>query len=87
MHIIQLFLAPPIYSILRKLIQTYNDNNINNKMIIQLNKYQIKLTTNLLTNNHINIKIINNKILILNNYYNINIIKLLNKHYINYSLI
>ena len=29
-------------------------------MIIQLNKYQIKLTTNLLTNNHINIKIINN---------------------------
>ena len=56
-------------------------------MIIQLNKYQIKLTTNLLTNNHINIKIINNKILILNNHYNINIIKLLNKHYINYSLI
>jgi len=56
-------------------------------MIIQLNKYQIKLTTNLLTNNHINIKIINNKILILNNYFNINIIKLLNKHYINYSLI
>ena len=34
-----------------------------------------------------NIKIINNKILILNNYFNINIIKLLNKHYINYSLI
>jgi len=87
MHIIQLFLAPPYYSILRKLIQTYNDNNINKNMIIQLNKYQIKLTTNLLTNNHINIKIINNKILILNNYYNINIIKLLNKHYINYSLI
>jgi len=76
-----------MHLILRKLIQTYNDNNINNKMIIQLNKYQIKLTTNLLTNNHINIKILNNKILILNNYYNINIIKLLNKHYINYSLI
>ena len=56
-------------------------------MIIQLNKYQIKLTTNLLTNNHINIKILNNKILILNNHFNINITKLLNKHYINYSLI
>ena len=84
---IQLFLLLTMHLILRKLIQTYNDNNINNKMIIQLNKYQIKLTTNLLTNNHINIKILNNKILILNNYYNINIIKLLNKHYINYSLI
>ena len=56
-------------------------------MILQLNKYQIKLTTNLLTNNHCNIKIINNKILILNNPFNININKLLNKHYINYSLI
>ncbi len=55
-------------------------------MIIKLNKYQIKLTTNLLTNNHINIKILNNKIIILNNPFNINIIKLLNKHYINYSL-
>ena len=76
-----------MHLILRKLIQTYNDNNINNKMIIQLNKYQIKLTTNLLTNNHINIKILNNKIIILNNHFNINITKLLNKHYINYSLI
>ena len=44
-------------------------------MIIQLNKYQIKLTTNLLTNNHINIKILNNKDLD-------NVIKILNKsHY------
>ena len=56
-------------------------------MIFKLNKYQIKLTTNLLTNNHIHIKIINNKIIILNNYFNINIIKLLNKHYINYKQI
>ncbi len=56
-------------------------------MIIKSNTYQIKLITNLLTNNHINIKIINNKILILNNYFNINITKLLNKHYINYSIL
>ena len=55
--------------------------------MLKINKYQIKFTTNLLTNNHINIKIINNKIFILNNPFNINIIKLLNKHYINYSLI
>ena len=51
-------------------------------MLLQLNKYQIQLTTNLLTNNHINIKILNNKILIINNPFNINIIKLLNKHFI-----
>ena len=56
-------------------------------MILQLNKYQIKLTTNLLTNNHINIKILNNKIIIINNPFNINIIKLLNKHFINYKQI
>ena len=62
-------------------------DNIINFTMLKLNKYQIKLTTNLLTNNHINIKIINNKIFILNNPFNINIIKLLNKHYINYSLI
>ena len=62
-------------------------DNIINFTMLKLNKYQIKLTTNLLTNNHIHIKIINNKIFILNNPFNINIIKLLNKHYINYSLI
>jgi len=56
-------------------------------MIIQLNKFQIKLTTNLLTNNHINIKIINNKILILNNHFNINITKLLNSNFINFKQI
>ncbi len=55
--------------------------------MLKINKYQIKLTTNLLTNNHINIKILNNKILILNNPFNTNIIKLLNKYYINYTLI
>ena len=55
--------------------------------MLKINKYQIKLTTNLLTNNHIHIKIINNKILILNNYYNINITKLLNRNYIQYKYI
>ena len=51
-------------------------------MILQINKYQIQITTNLLTNNHINIKILNNKILILKNPFDIDIIKLLNKHFI-----
>lgn len=55
--------------------------------MLKINKYQIKLTTNLLTNNHIHIKIINNKIIILNNYYNINITKLLNRNYIQYKYI
>jgi len=41
-------------------------------MQIIINKYQIKLTTNLLTNNYINIKFINNKLLIINNPSNIN---------------
>ena len=55
-------------------------------MILKTYKYQIQLTTNLLTNNHINIKIINNKILILKNPFNINIIKLLNRNYINFKI-
>ena len=63
------------------------DNIIKKQMILKTYKYQIKLTTNLLTNNHINIKIINNKILILKNPFNINIIKLLNRNYINFKKI
>ena len=54
---------------------------------LKIYKYQIKLTTNLLTNNHINIKIINNKILIINNPFNINILKLLTRNYINFKKI
>ena len=50
-----------------------------------INKYQIKLTTNLLTNNYINIKFINNKLLIINNPSNINISKLLTKNNITYK--
>ena len=53
----------------------------------KINKYQIKLTTNLLTNNHINIKFINNKLLIIKNPSNINITKLLNKNNITYKII
>ena len=63
------------------------DNIIKKQMILKTYKYQIKLTTNLLTNNHINIKIINNKILILKNPFDINIIKLLNRNYINFKKI
>ncbi len=55
-------------------------------MILKLNKYQIKLTTNLLTNNHINIKILNNKIYIIKNPFNINIEKLLKRNYINFTI-
>ena len=63
------------------------DNIIKKQMILKPYKYQIRLTTNLLTNNHINIKIINNKILILKNPFNIDIIKLLNRNYINFKKI
>jgi hypothetical protein len=55
-------------------------------MLYIINKYQIKLTTNLLTNNHINIKFINNKLLIINNPTNINITKLLTKNNIIYKI-
>jgi len=80
--VLAFYSGPP----LRNLIRVYHDNKIKQDMIIKLNKYQIKLTTNLLTNNHINIKILNNKIIILNNPFDIDIIKLLNKHYINFYL-
>ena len=62
------------------------DNNIKQTMY-KINKYQIKLTTNLLTNNYINIKFINNKLLIINNPSNINISKLLTKNNITYKII
>ena len=62
------------------------DNIINLTMLL-INKYQIKLTTNLLTNNYINIKFISNKLFILNNPSNINITKLLTKNNITYKTI
>ena len=54
-------------------------------MQIIINKYQIKLTTNLLTNNYINIKFLNNKLYIISNPSNINITKLLTKNNITYT--
>ncbi len=51
-----------------------------------INKYQIKLTTNLLTNKHINIKFISNKLFIISNPSNININKLLTKNNITYKI-
>ena len=57
-------------------------------MKIIINSNQIKLTTNLLTNNFISIKFINkNQLIILNNPSNIKIFKLLQKNYITYKLI
>jgi len=55
--------------------------------MLLINKFQIKLTTNLLTNNYINIKFISNKLFILNNPSNININKLLTKNNITYKII
>jgi len=55
--------------------------------MISINKFQIKQTINLLTNKHINIKFINNKLIIINNPSNINITKLLTKNYITFKVI
>jgi hypothetical protein len=52
-----------------------------------INNYQIKLTTNLLTNNYINIKFINNKLIIKSNPSNIDITKLLTKNNITFKTI
>ena len=52
-----------------------------------INKYQIKKTTNLLTNNYINIKFSNNKLYIISNPSNIDISKLLTKNYITFKTI
>lgn len=56
-------------------------------MSILINKYQIKLTTNLLTNNHIAIHFINNKLIVKSNPSDIDIIKLLKQNYITYKTI
>ena len=65
------------------------NNNKLKKIITMLliNKYQIKKTTNLLTNNYINIKFLNNKLNIINNPSNIDIPKLLNKNFITFKTI
>ena len=50
-----------------------------------INKFQIKLTTNLLTNNHINVKFINNKLFIISNPSDIDISNLLENNYITFK--
>ena len=55
--------------------------------MLLINKFQIQLTTNLLTNNYISLQFINNKLIILNNKQNINIPKLLTKNFITYKII
>ena len=62
------------------------DNIINNNMLL-INKFQIKLTYNILTNNYISLTFINNKLIILNNNSNIDIPKLLTKNNITYKII
>ena len=72
------------FTSLTNLIQSKADNIIKKTMYI-INKFQIKQTTNLLTNNYINIKFINNKLIIQNNPSNINISKLLTKNFITFK--
>jgi len=50
--------------------------------MLLINKFQTKQTTNLLTNKQINIKFINNKLIIISNPSNINITKLLTTNFI-----
>ena len=53
--------------------------------MLKINKYQIKLTYNLLTSNLISLTFINNILIIKNNHSNINIIKLLKKNNITFK--
>jgi len=57
-------------------------DNIIKKTMLLINKFQTKQTTNLLTNKQINIKFINNKLIIISNPSNINITKLLTTNFI-----
>jgi len=67
-------------------LQLTLDNNIKQTMLL-INKYQIQLTTKILTNNYISLQFINNKLIILHNPSNININKLLTKNNITYKTI
>jgi hypothetical protein len=55
--------------------------------MLLINKFQIQLTTKILTNNYISLQFINNKLFILHNTSNININKLLTKNNITYKII
>jgi len=52
-------------------------------MFLKINKFQIKKTNQILTNNFIRFQFLNNKLVILSNPSKIDIIKLLNQNYIN----
>ena len=67
-------------------LQVVLDNNIKQTMLL-INKFQIQLTTKILTNNYISLQFINNKLFILHNPSNININKLLTKNNITYKTI
>jgi len=75
-----------MFSTFTNKIQNVLDNNINKTMLL-INKYQIQLTTKILTNNYISLQFINNKLIILHNNSNININKLLTKNNITYKII
>ena len=55
--------------------------------MLLINKFQIQLSTKILTNNYISLQFINNKLFILHNPLNININKLLTKNNITYKII
>ena len=55
--------------------------------MLLINKYQIKLTTKILTNNYNSLLYINYKLIILHNNSNINIQKLITKNNITYKII
>ena len=56
-------------------------------MFLKINKFQIKKTNQILTNNYIRFQFLNNKLVILSNPSKIDIIKLLNQNYINIKYI
>ena len=78
-----------LHSYTTQIRYSFDNINVTNKnYIIKLttNKYQIKKTINILTNNHYNIKTLNNKIIILSQYQTNKIIKLLNFNNILYKI-
>ena len=80
------FLIENILIFFTNKLQVVLDNNIKQTMLL-INKYQIQLTTKILTNNYISLQFINNKLIILHNNSNINIQKLLTKNNITYKII
>ena len=63
----------------------YSLDNIIKLTMYIINKFQIQLSTKILTNNYISLQFINNKLIILNNPSNIDVPKLLTKNNITYK--